>query len=396
VAVEGGAKEPRPVTMAWRADLTAEEGRLLARLCRRVPYLGRAESWAELNAVDIDDERWDCWPDESGQGSAATTLLALSAAEELAEWAKNQPASKKGRDVPSTLWDVLTFGGDRYRDEGWSAVPGTRLVRYVFAERPFRRSVVPSPGKRTFRRPTVARFAIRSAVLPRLHDAVLWGERLRVSAMAQSRKMSGDARQVFSGHGESASGHRHAMYLSSCEDLKNAASGFVDHLTVAARSGFDEEDVRALQQLRRLWARDGQDLDLILVGLGDASDFGGVTGPYAALLAESRIWESVTPFVPTRHPKKVRGVCVDTIEDQLRRGCRQLLDGVAPVEVSPIGDRTLWSRFRRQRPQGGGRRGPDGAFGARLVFERPVRGPIAIGYGAHFGLGVFAAVQERR
>jgi CRISPR-associated protein Csb2 len=29
-----------------------------------------------------------------------------------------------------------------------------------------------------------------------------------------------------------------------------------------------------------------------------------------------------------------------------------------------------------------------------LTFERPVRGPIALGYGAHFGLGVFAAVSE--
>jgi CRISPR-associated protein Csb2 len=396
IAVEGGAEDPRPVTMAWRADLTADEGRLLARLCRRVSYLGRAESWAELNSVEVDGEQWDCWPEESGQGSAATTLLALSAAEELAEWAKDQPTPKKGRDVPRTLWDVLTFGGDRYRDEGWSGVPGTRLARYVFAGRPFRRAVIPSAGKRTSRRPTVARFAIRSAVLPRLHDAVLWGERLRVSAMAQSRKMSGDARQVFSGHGESASDHRHAMYLSSSEDPTNAAHGFIDHLTISARSGFDDDDVRALQQLRRLWRRDGHDLDLILVGLGDASDFGGVADPYAALLAESRIWESVTPFVPTRHPKIVRGIRVDTIEDQLRRGCEQLLDGVAPVEVSPLGDRGRWSQFRRQRPQGGGRRGPDGAFGARLVFERPVRGPIAIGYGAHFGLGAFAAVQERR
>jgi len=36
------------------------------------------------------------------------------------------------------------------------------------------------------------------------------------------------------------------------------------------------------------------------------------------------------------------------IEDQLRRGCEQLL-GVVPIEISPIGDRAEWSRFRRQR-----------------------------------------------
>jgi CRISPR-associated protein Csb2 len=104
------------------------------------------------------------------------------------------------------------------------------------------------------------------------------------------------------------------------------------------------------------------------------------------------VWESLTPFVPTRHPKKVRGIDVETIEEQVRRGCEQLL-GVQPVDIAPVGDRAAWSRFRRRRPNGGGNRGPDRAFGARLVFEKPVRGPIALGYGAHFGLGLFAAVS---
>jgi CRISPR-associated protein Csb2 len=392
VAVEGGARDPRPVTMAWPAELTADERLLLARLCRRVSYLGRAESWAEVSAVDVDGDRWDCWPDEREQGAAATTLLAPAAADELATWATEQPVPKKGRDVPRTLWEVLTFDGERYRDEGWSGVPGTRLVRYVFAARPFRRAVISASAKKRSVRPTVARFAIRSAVLPRLHDAVALGERLRASAMSQSRNVSGEARPVFSGHGDGASDHRHAMYLSSCEDATNAKRGFIDHLVIAARSGFDDEDVLALQRLRKLWGKGGHDLELILVGLGQSADFGGVTRSRDPLLAESRIWESVTPFVPTRHPKEVRGIRVDTIEDQLRRGCEQLL-GVVPIEISPIGNRAEWSRFRRQRPNGSGRRGPDGAFGARLIFERPVQGPIAIGYGAHFGLGVFAAVE---
>jgi CRISPR-associated protein Csb2 len=397
VAVEGGAQDPQPITIAWGADLTADERSLLERLCRRVSYLGRAESWAEISAVDVAGAEgpWDCWPDERAQGVSATTLLALTAAEELARWAKDQPVPKKGRDVPRTLWDVLTFDGERYRQEGWSSVPGTHLVRYVFAKRPFRRSSIPISRRRTSTRPTVARFAIRSTVLPRLHDAVILGERLRVSAMSQSKKVSGSARVVFSGHGESASDHQHAMYLSSSEDPANAEIGFIDHFLIAARSGFDEEDILALQRLRRLWGRGGHDLDLILVGLGKFADFGGLISPRTSLLAESRIWESVTPFVPTRHPKKVRGARVDTIEDQLRRGCKQLT-GVAPVEIAPVGDRVEWSRFRRQRLNGDGRRGPDGAFGARLIFERPVRGPIAIGYGAHFGLGLFAAVHEER
>jgi len=31
----------------------------------------------------------------------------------------------------------------------------------------------------------------------------------------------------------------------------------------------------------------------------------------------------------------------------------------------------------------------------RITFEEPVTGPLALGYGAHFGLGLFSAVQAR-
>jgi CRISPR-associated protein Csb2 len=393
VAVEGGARDPMPVTMGWNAELTTDERALLARLCRRVSYLGRAESWAELSTVDRDDCHWNCQPDEGQQGAGSTTLLALSETEQLSSWLEEQPPAKKGADIPRTLWDVLTFDSERYRAEGWSAVPGTRLVRYIFAEAPFRRSAVASSGRKSSARPTVARFAIRSAVLPRLHEAIAVGERLRMSAMSQSKKVSGEARQVFSGHGDFISNHRHAMYLSTSDDSTNAERGFIDHLVIAARAGFEEEDVLALQKLRRLWGRSGHDLDLVLVGLGQPADYGGLQLPRAPVLAESRVWESVTPFVPTRYPKVVRGADIDSIEEQLRRSCEQLL-GVRPVKVSPIGDRGAWSRFRRRRLNGGGSRGPDRAFGARLIFEQPVRGPIAVGYGAHFGLGLFVAVDE--
>ena len=391
VAVEGGAKDPQPLTMAWQMDFAADERALLIRLCRRVSYLGRAESWSEISVVDVDGDRWHCWPDEQEQGAGATTLLALAPAEDLAAWANAESAPSKGRDVPRRLWDVLTFDGKRYRDEGWSSVPGTRLVRYVFADPPFRRSAVPSTRRTTQVRPTVARFAIRSAVLPRLSEAISIGERLRASLMSQSRRISGQARQVFSGHDDAVSNHQHAMYLSSSDDPTNAGRGFIDHLIVAAKAGFDEQDVIALQQLRCLWGRGGHDLELVLTGIGQPGDFGGAKDPRTRVLAESRVWESVTPFVPTRHPKAVRGVRIDTIEDQLRRGCAQLL-GVEPVDVSPVGDPMAWLSFRRRRSNGTGRRGPDRAFGARLVFDRSIRGPIALGYGAHFGLGMFAGV----
>lgn len=75
----------------------------------------------EVDVIEIDGDHWDCWPDERDQQAQATMMLrALSSAEELAAWGTDQPSLRKGSAVPRSLWDVLTFDGDRYREEGWS------------------------------------------------------------------------------------------------------------------------------------------------------------------------------------------------------------------------------------------------------------------------------------
>jgi len=51
-----------------------------------------------------------------------------------------------------------------------------------------------------------------------------------------------------------------------------------------------------------------------------------------------------------------------------------------------------WLEFRRYRPRGQGpARGA--AYGFRITFERPVKGPIAIGHG---GLGMFIPEERRK
>ncbi len=394
VAVEGGAKEPSPLLVAWPVELTADERALLVELCASVGYLGRAESWAELRVVDVaEDAAWSCVPEPAAAAPHATTLLAPQSATGIAEWSAGRPRPKRGADVPRSLWDVLTFTGARFEAEGWTDVPGTARVRYVFRGAPFLRAVVPTAGPRRSEDPTVACFAVRSAVLPRLTDAIRICERLRTAAMSQSRRRCGDARVVFSGHGQRDLEHRHARYLAATSGEHEARRGRIDRLYVSATAGFAPDDVIALQQIRRLWGDGGHDIELVLIGLGHAADFGGLTAPRTPVLGCSRIWTSATPFVPVRHPKVRRGVEIDSIEDQIRQQCLRTL-GCEPVAITPIGRRDEWLRFHRRRTRGGGRRGPDLAVGARLVFASPVQGPIALGFGSHFGLGVFTAAPD--
>jgi len=56
------------------------------------------------------------------------------------------------------------------------------------------------------------------------------------------------------------------------------------------------------------------------------------------------------------------------------------------------GKEVSWLSFQTTRKSGGGSRGAQRGYGFELEFSSPVRGPIAVGYGAHFGLGLFRAV----
>jgi hypothetical protein len=56
------------------------------------------------------------------------------------------------------------------------------------------------------------------------------------------------------------------------------------------------------------------------------------------------------------------------------------------------GKEVSWLDFRRERQKGGGHRSTTHGYGFRLTFDREIQGPIILGYGAHFGLGIFNSV----
>ena len=115
------------------------------------------------------------------------------------------------------------------------------------------------------------------------------------------------------------------------------------------------------------------------------------------LLGPALLWRSVTSFVPPRH-QKFRGTQRENPPDQLRAELER--HGLpAPLAVRPLtqsaaGGRAFpWTDFQRQRLSGQGSRGQGFAYGFELEFAEPVGGPLALGYGCHFGLGLFVGEQ---
>ena len=258
-------------------------------------------------------------------------------------------------------------------------------------------------------RPTVARYAVTSKSPVYLTETILLAEKIHAALVSHS-----NASSVFTGCdklGKPMQGNRHAhIFCESNQGLGKGSRGEITHTTVYAPMGFELNDQKALEDLSEVWGENGLEIYVILLGLGQPQDFGGPDHGNAQcpLLSKSQIWVSRTPFVPTRYPKVTRAGAAKVDDDGLQIGSpeheiRRLLklDGlpepfvVEPVKGTCLGGREVpWHAFLRRRSKGNGRRAGDAGYGFRVEFPEAVQGPVAVGYGAHFGMGGFVVVDD--
>lgn len=176
-------------------------------------------------------------------------------------------------------------------------------------------------------------------------------------------------------------GHRHAFYLPLDED----GDGRLDHLLVFAAEPFDKSELKALDILTSVWQPDRRpDVRLVLVSL---------SSEIPAL--RSTRWVSATPFVISRHYRKGRGAFADWLNGEIRKEC-SFHGFPAELDVRWIphtlhtGHPIRWTEFIRRK------KGelPLHGYGCTLIFKEPVAGPMALGAGCHFGLGLFVPMSE--
>ncbi len=403
------------LVMLWAGvTLLDEERAHLAYLLERLGYLGRAESWVEGRLL----EEWqgvpNCSPlDGLDRGTAGDfETLSLPTAlgpDAYRAWRDEQIALRnldrsnlnKGdtalkATLPEDLIDALRLDSGDVRAQGWSRHPGLEFVRYARPSGALRsgtNSRPPGDGKRM----TTVRLILKGkpvvskgSPLPRIEDAIKIGEVVRKAVMHSADRVAGedgDVPPVLSGHGMGdGNSHGHAFYLPEDDD----GDGRIDHVLVHVEDGLDEVALAALARVRKIWLDRGQEWGMLFETSGSRESM--ADHPY---LTPSRRWISVTPYLHPWYRKK--GF---EIEDQVRRECH--LRGWPEPTVERI--ETLSIRGKHRRPvhfhrfrSRGSRRAaqPDtkGSF-LSLTFPEPVPGPIALGHGCHFGLGIFRATEK--
>jgi len=418
-----------PVVIVWpRLALDALHTEVLDALLENLGFLGRAESWVDacrasapvdLNCVpvaeSVDRETGEITGEIVRLMAPSTPAIYRAFRSEKLEAVgiKLDPAGRPPKLKPDQKKLLTTLPEDwlnaigvetsELQAAGWSAPPCARPVSYRRPLHALRTTAPKVVRKPAIIRPntaiTTARFVLYGKPLPRIEDAVRIGEALRAAAMGCAKRvLDPDALPaILSGHdlGEH-NRHAHAFWLPDPNKR-----GEIEQVLVHASGGFDPEAMRVLTALQQMNRGEGEPLRLMLEGFGTASLFDKVT----RLTGESTVWRSATPYLRPWHLKKPEmrtpEATATAILGQLRREWHGRGTGTPEImeirELSSVqhGGRALrplhFHRFRRKR----GLVQPD-TLGRllELRFSAPVRGPLALGFACHFGLGLFAPASD--
>ncbi len=365
----------------------------LDELLRLINFFGRSESWVNARVLSgIADVEWNCFlASEAPEGQAfeiARVACAVPADAYASMPCEVEKISGKGkqrkREMTTLPWiQALGWSTNDLLESLRSDPPAFQSLPYLRPARCFEITPTRSLATRQSQVNAVL-YALEAKVLPRTITTLEVAERVRTKLMGIHKRIVGDeslVSQKFSGKdpaGNPLIGHRHIYILPFDKDK----DGRLDHLLVYCREAFNQPEIAALDKVTSLWQSNGKSdircLPLIMGRLEDVFD------------TSTRV-TSATPFVPPRHYRKGRGEFTDWLSEQVRLECsyhhfpRPSQIRFLPALELIDGRQFRWLEFRRSRKGEASQIG----YGFEVEFSQPVIAPFALGYGCHFGLGLF-------
>jgi CRISPR-associated protein Csb2 len=370
--------------------LDERERELLSGLLTALGTFGRAESWCEATLLSEEESRSLAEEASDGLGHKSRSMSTEADLTGLETTRLLLPAT--GTDA-GELFETLKVETGTMRQRKQLEPTGSRWVTYTRPRnilQPRRGSPARPKVKKLY---TVARFALSSSVLPLVTGAMPFAETARFelsrcrAGNSYSPSLTGKTRD-----GVPLTGHEHAHFFATDED----GDGKLDHLTVYAPCGFNADDVEALGQLAAVKRHKNlPNVRTVLLGLGEKEDFADVP-----IFKASKRWRSVTPFSLPRFANRGGGKPprprdrpdAQLVRELENRGLHEPIK-IGRIEGHSAGGRRefRWLEFhtRRLRKETEGY----GLAGFEIEFTEKEPGPIAVGFGCHFGLGLFVPVD---
>jgi CRISPR-associated protein Csb2 len=378
-------EQPR-VRFLWSDAMPDDEVRdALSTLARRMVRLGHSATLVSCRVVEAGAEQTgaeglDTWiPAEHGGGETLRTVTP-------GQLARLDRAYERHRGVDPR---VLPAWHQAYRRLGASGV--AEPARSVFAEWLVLREVAPAGGRRLglqlTRAEDVAR-ALRGALLHHADDP---------------------PPAVLSGHGPDGAplDRPHVAFIALADVASRYSSGVVLGAAVVLPRDIDPADRMAILRAVGRWERAG--LRLVLGRTGVLSLERVVEGAAPSTLEPatwtrpSRRWASVTPVALDENPgdlssrdPEAAARAVERAEEIVARACERI--GLPRPRWVQVMRRSL---FDAAPPAARFMPFPRNGCGLRRVcvhveirFEEPVGGPVVLGAGRYFGLGLCRPRRE--
>jgi CRISPR-associated protein Csb2 len=414
----------------WPVQLDAQAQQTFDVLVSHLGYVGRSESWVLGESISDDvplPPLGHAFPHTEsarpGRGFEQIALTAPDTPADYASWRSGEvdaalkelglPSGKKPTQAqqrkidavlstyPMDLIDCLQRDTAWWKAQKWSRAPGTRSALY------WREGGALEVGPPSFARVAGAHriemmlLALTTpsgskSALPPVTRTLPQAELLH-HALVSKLGFGGEPCPELVGRDDTGAplkGNVHAHLLSVDLD----GDGRLDHVVIFASMGLGPRAQRAVRDVRKTYTKGGVgELQVATAGAGALSDLrslgAGLSRGVDRLLGAapgSTRWVSTTPFVPPRHLKRSgRSSLVRQVQEELSvRGFPQ-----AEVQVIDWDGETLALRHFVRSRQCGPQPPRDAGFAVRLRFEAPVAGPICLGYGSHFGLGLFGAEE---
>ena len=419
----------------WPCELNDDEADVLKQLVTCLGYLGRSESWVEAELIaenQMQPTLFNAFPHQDGahpgRGYEQVALMAAIPDEQYSAWhremtdaalaelplpeGKKKPTAKLLKDrekaiapYPPDLLSSLTKDTAWWKQHGWSQPPGSQRVLYWRKSDSLQVGVPQRTKSRQGRMVSTILLSLTTpsgnrSALPPSTRALPQAELFHRAIVARVGKGKSIHCPELTGKDEHnqplRDNHAHAHTLPVDLD----GDGHLDHLIIYAKMGLGDAAQRAIRSLRRTWTKGSVgDIQLAVAGSGDLTMLRQLPPPLhrqvellLGPIEGSRVWESITPFVPPRFLKaRGRNTLLGQINAEL--ASRQLPEAVS-VEIDTNRTREL-RHYVRRRNHGGVPPFADIGYGLRLTFSKPLSGPIVLGYASHYGLGLFRCASER-